>query len=158
MNDKPNAEDRRAHLGFIEDAITRMANESTTLKAWLVPVVTAAYGYAIISSSWVIALVGIIATVVVGWQAAHYLRQERAYRALYAAAVTARTTTFDMDISPMLQRPTSIQANPTDGTQTPKRLSWGPVVRSWSIGGFFGVIIVGGIVIMIGVMLAQKCL
>lgn len=153
MEDKPSAEDRRAHLGFIEDAIARMASEATTLKAWLVPVVTAAYGYAIISRSWVIAVVGVIATLIVGWQAAHYLRQEHACRTLYVSAVVGRATAFDMNIKPLLKRPTPGDKGVKEGGEEPATVSWGLVVRSWSIGGFFGPIAVGGVAIIVGVLI-----
>jgi len=132
MADDANAEDRRAYLGFIEDAITRMASEANTLKAWLVPVVTAAYGYAVVRDSWVVALVGILATAILGWQAANYLRQERAYRDLYGSAITAGSVTFNM--------------NP--GDHLPPWRGKKSVLWSWSVFGFFGSIIIGGLVII----------
>lgn len=125
-------DDRRAYLGFIEDAITRMASEANTLKAWLVPVVTAAYGYAIICDSWVVALVGVLATAVLAWQAANYLRQERAYRNLYEAAITAESVTFNLNTRDHL----------------PSWCGKKSVLWSWSVLGFFGVIIIGGLVII----------
>ena len=95
---------RVAHLEFIQGAIHRMANEANTLKAWLVPVVTAAYGLAITHSSWVIAGLGIVATMVIGWQAACYLRRERAFRDLYVAALKKEVTDFSMDPTNYLKK------------------------------------------------------
>jgi histidine triad (HIT) family protein len=108
-----------------------MAGEANTLKAWLVPVATAAYGFAVVNRSWPVALLGIAATFVMGWQSAHYLRQERAYRALYAAAAKPGTdvTLFDMNPSPYC----------------PRWFGKRSVLSSWSIVGFFGALILAGV-------------
>jgi len=127
------AEDRRTYLGFIQDAITRMAGEANTLKAWLVPVVTAAYGYALVAHSWVVGLVGLLASLAAGYQAAHYLQQERAFRDLYGDAVAGKAEHFHMDIDERVHR---------------WRVEM-KVVCSWSIAGFFGLIATGGLVIVI---------
>jgi len=122
-----------AHLGFIQDAIARMANEANTLKAWLVPVVTAAYGYAVVGRSWTVAALGIAATLVFGWQSAHYLQQEKAYRALYVETLSDKAMLFDMSIK---GRTKSL---------------WGKesALRSWSIWGFFGAFTLAGIAALV---------
>lgn len=78
-------EDRRQHLSFIQDAIARMAHASSSAKGWVLPVVTAAYGFAIVGTSGTVALVGIIATVAFAYIDAHYLQQEQCFRRLYEA-------------------------------------------------------------------------
>mgnify|MGYP000527769890 CR=1 FL=1 len=78
-------EDRRQQLSFIQDAIARMAHASSSAKGWILPVVTAAYGFAIVGTSGTVALVGIVATVAFAYIDAHYLQQEQCFRRLYEA-------------------------------------------------------------------------
>ncbi|MCL2783914.1 MAG: hypothetical protein FWD55_00470 [Propionibacteriaceae bacterium] len=124
---------RITHLTFIQDTITRMANEANTLKAWLVPVVTAAYGYAVIGHSWPVAALGIMASLVFGWQSARYLQQERAFRSLYISAARGEVTPFSMDI--------------TDHTVS----LWGKrsALWTWSVGGFFGTFVAVGVCVVL---------
>ncbi|MDR1441153.1 MAG: hypothetical protein LBJ02_01970 [Bifidobacteriaceae bacterium] len=132
-------QERVAHLGFIQDVITRMAREANTLKAWLVPVATAAYGFALTNHSWPVAALGVAATLVMGWQSAEYLRQERAYRSLYSAAAQpdSAVMSFDMDARPYLR-----------GWLSRKSVLW-----SWSVAGFFGSFIAAGIAVTFAVVL-----
>ncbi len=57
-----NAEDRRQHLSFIQNIINRMAGASSNSKTWLLPIATAAYGYAIANKSIMVTALGMIAT------------------------------------------------------------------------------------------------
>ena len=56
-------EDTRKHLDFIQAIVTRMSAASSTAKAWLLPVVTAAYGYALTQNAESVALLGVGVTV-----------------------------------------------------------------------------------------------
>lgn len=76
-------EDRRQHLAFAQNVISRMAQSSSNTKSWLLPVVTAAYGYSFTKSSVALAVLGIVATVVFAILDVGYLRTERKYRNLY---------------------------------------------------------------------------
>jgi len=126
-------EDRRTHLGFIEDAISRMASEANSLKAWLAPVATASYGYAVVNESWKVALLGVVASVALGWQAASYLRQERAFRVLYDRTVQGETSAYSMDIREFL------------GSWFQRRSA----ILSWSVLGYFGIFALTGLLIMV---------
>jgi len=143
--DDSTPEDWRTYLQLIEDAVGRMAAEANTLKAWLVPVVTAAYGYAIVAHSWVVALVGTAATCIVGFQAAHYLRQEKAFRALYKSAVAHKVAIYTLDIGRISDGQEDSDAQPA--LMSPLVIAWPATVFSWSVGGFFGPIAVGGVLI-----------
>lgn len=79
----PSDEDRRQHLHFIQGVVARMASASASAKTWLLPIVTAAYGYAFIERNWFIATLGIIAVIVFALLDANYLKQERSFRKLY---------------------------------------------------------------------------
>ena len=78
-------EDRRKHLDFIQSVVTRMSAASSNAKAWLLPVVTATYGYALTQCAGSVALLGVGATLLFSYLDANYLRQEKRFRALYKA-------------------------------------------------------------------------
>lgn len=78
---------RLKHLDFIQALISRMSHSSAQAKSWLLPVVVAAYGYALTQRSGSVALLGIAAVLLFCYMDASYLRQERAYRRLYNAVV-----------------------------------------------------------------------
>ena len=81
------ADDHRKHLEFIQDVITRMAGASSSAKGWLLPVVTATYGYAITKTEWAVAALGVLAVVLFGFLDANYLKHERSFRELYKAVI-----------------------------------------------------------------------
>jgi histidine triad (HIT) family protein len=87
---KPSDTERLKHLDFIQALITRMSHSSVQAKSWLLPVVVAAYGYALTQRSGSVALLGIAAVFLFGYMDASYLRQERAYRRLYNAVVEGK--------------------------------------------------------------------
>lgn len=78
-------EDRRKHLEFIQAIIARMSAASANAKGWLLPVVTATYGYALTKDSWPVALLGLGASAIFAFIDAHYLDEEKKYRRLYNA-------------------------------------------------------------------------
>ena len=76
-------EDRRQHLSFIQAVITRMAQASASAKTWLLPIVTATFGFALVQDQPIVALLGVVAALLFGLLDANYLKQERAFRGLY---------------------------------------------------------------------------
>ena len=64
-----------------------MAQSSVQTKSLLLPVVVAAYGYALTQKSVSVSLLGIAAVILFGYIDASYLRQEQAYRRLYNAVI-----------------------------------------------------------------------
>ncbi len=99
MDDNAKAEDRRKHLEFIQAAILRMSQASSQVKTWMLPVVTAAYAYAVINHSWEIALLGVLVTFPALFMDCRYLRTERNYRELYkkVAQPESDIPVFSMD-------------------------------------------------------------
>lgn len=83
-------EDKRKRLKFIRAVVTRMSPASSNAKSWLLPVVTAAYGFALTSSSGSVASLGVVAVLLFSFIDANYLRQERAYRTLYNVVALGR--------------------------------------------------------------------
>ncbi len=127
-----------------------MSAASATAKGWLLPVVTATYGYALTQDDGSVALLGIAAVGLFAMLDANYLRQEQAYRRLYdtVARGSRQVPTFTLDPS---------EADPTTtGPQRSKVLVWighwipgWRVWRSWSIAPFYGGLVVIGLVIVI---------
>lgn len=139
-------EDRRQHLSFIQSVISRMASASASAKTWLLPIVTAAYGYAFVQLSWPIAVLGIAAVAVFALLDANYLKQERSFRDLYDHVARGG------DVPPFSMNPTV--AGPSDRAKVnywPDFQDW----RSWAVAPFYlPLLAIGGALI---VYIALSC-
>lgn len=147
-------EDRRQYLGFIQSVITRMSAASTQAKGWLLPVVTATYGYALTQKADSVALLGIAAVLIFALMDANYLNQERSFRVLYDTVVRGDDIpAFSMN--PSLAAPSGQDAT----TSIPKRWlrsirGWFPpwkVWTSWAVAPFYGTLIIVGAAIWVKV-------
>lgn len=98
------AEDRRKHLEFIQAVVARMSSASVSAKSWLLPVVTATYGYGMTKNAWSVIALGMGAVLLFMFLDAHYLDQEKKFRALYDAVARdiAVVPVFSMDPRPVL--------------------------------------------------------
>lgn len=135
-------ENQRKHLDFIQAAIARMSSASSSAKSWLLPVVTATYGYALTKHADSISALGIVATVVFATLDVQYLRQERAFRALYRAAAAGVVPLYDMNNARYYRRPSR---SGVDTRETSCKLL--AVLRSWSITCFYIPLVVTGIIV-----------
>lgn len=145
-------EDTRKHLDFIQSVITRMSAASSNAKAWLLPVVTAAYGYALTQKADSVALLGVGATALFAYLDANYLRQEKRFRSLYKAVASGQYEIANFSLQPDDLPPEVSTKEMGDWSgSTPKwvnRLLPGPTVwLSWSIGPFYGTLAAVGLVI-----------
>lgn len=132
-------EDRRQHLSFIQAVITRMSQASSSSKAWLLPIVTLTYGYAVTGRSVAVALIGCLAVLVFGTLDANYLKQERAFRKLYDEVSSGRAIpAFSMN--PSLASP--------EGRNSNYWPDWREV-RSWAVAPVYGPLLVVGLGIII---------
>lgn len=145
-------EDRRKHLDYIQAVITRMAGASTSAKGWLLPVVTAAYGYALTKHSESVALLGMGAVTLFMFLDANYLRQEKAFRRLYETVAKRLRPVPDFSLDP------SDADDPIEPDDTTRakfrqwRRRWFPEWRtwlSWSIAPFYGTLLVVGSLIIL---------
>lgn len=134
------SDDRRKHLEFIQAAVSRMAGGSALAKSWLLPVVTATYGYALANRLSSIAFLGVAAVLLFATLDAQYLRQERAFRALYRAASEGRVTTYEMANSSYYNKP-----NGDEEDKRSENCGWDKVVFSWSLAGFYGPVVLFGL-------------
>jgi hypothetical protein len=147
---EPSEEDRRQHLAFIQAVITRMSAASSTAKGWLLPVVTATYGYAMTKGDGRIGLLGITGVLLFAMLDANYLRQEQAYRKLYEAVANKirPIPSFTLD-------PSQADDPPPHDATPPRKLSvwagrWLPAPKvwlSWSVAPFYGSLFLIGLLI-----------
>lgn len=95
MND-----DKRKHLEFIQNVITRMSANSFMLKGWMVTLVSALFALAAKDAQPRYVLVTYVAIPVFWLLDGFYLSQERQYHRLYDAVRSATNTTdYSMDAS-----------------------------------------------------------
>lgn len=145
-------EDRRKHLDYIQAVVTRQSAASSSAKGWLLPVTTAAFGFALTQHLWPLALLGVIAVILFAYLDANYLRSEKAFRKLYNTVTRAERMVprFTLD-------PADADEPPADGT--PEKTKWQKfkqsyvpewsVWRSWSIAPFYVAMLVLGIGVLI---------
>lgn len=136
-------------LNFVQAIIARMSVASSNTKSWLLPVITATYGYALTRDSWKIGFLGVVAVILFAFIDANYLRQERAYRKLYDRIVNRgdKIPSFSLD-------PSYVSDEAHAKMRFVQKLKilirqWFPPFRvwlSWSIAPFYGAFLLVGIV------------
>jgi len=132
-------EDRRQHLSFIQAVVTRMSQASSSAKTWLLPIVTLTYGYAVTQQQFWVAVMGLIAVTIFGVLDANYLKQERAFRALYdKVASGGDIPTFSLN--PTLAGPAGTKVNYWPDWQD---------IRSWAVAPVYGPLLLAGIAIAV---------
>lgn len=154
------ADDRRKHLEFIQSVIARMSAASSSAKSWLLPVVTATYGYALTKHADSVAVLGMCAVALFAFLDANYLKQERAYRQLYDEVANGKTTVepFSLTITSS-HRVVADRGNAPQDARLLSRIcnrvrGWFPepaVWTSWSVGPFYGAFLLLGLLIALKV-------
>lgn len=124
----PVSEDRRKHLEFIQAVIARLASSSTAVKGGGLTVATAAFGFSATKAVPVVAGLGLVVVIFFGILDSYYLREERLFRYLYDDARQGKVDVYSM--------------NKNDYSSKCKRRS---VIRSWSVLGFYGSLLVVGL-------------
>lgn len=127
---------------MVQSVVARMAAASSTTKAWLLPVITATYGYALVRCAFAVALLGLGAALVFGILDAHYLRQERAFRVLFRAIAGGSVGDYDMNANRYFHRP-----NGDGDDEREENCRWWCVIRSWAIGAFYGPLVAVGVLV-----------
>lgn len=135
-------EDKRQHLAFAQSVISRMAQSSSNAKSWLLPVITAAYGYAFTKPSIAVAVLGIVATIVFGILDASYLRTERRYRELYE-----RIAENDIDVPPY-----SLKYKKPGDTRKTDFIELCSTMKAWAFWPFYLTFFVTGIAALISAL------
>lgn len=83
MNADISEESWVSYLGFVQNAITRMAQNSYLLKGWTVTLVAAIFALSLTLDSTFLITIALLPTIVFSVLDAYYLRQERLFRKLY---------------------------------------------------------------------------
>lgn len=96
-NSQMDTEDKRQYLGFIQNVIDRLANNSASLKQWLAAIIALLLTWAVKESDECILIVGVFVSIAFWIMDAQYLRIERAYRVLYRKAVSGETALYDLN-------------------------------------------------------------
>ena len=146
------SEDRRQHLDFIQAIITRMSAASSTTKSWLMPVITATYGFALTERAVSVAVLGVAAVLLFAYLDANYLRQEQRFRRLYRAVAEGSN-----DIAAFSLRPDDA-SSATTSTSAEDWADWMPrwinrffpgpsAWSSWAVGPFYLALVSVGIFI-----------
>lgn len=144
------SEDHRKHLEFIQAIITRMASASVHAKSWLLPVVTAAYGFALTQRSGSIAILGLVAVALFAYVDAQYLKSERQYRKLYLHVVNDRKSIPLYSLDP--KQAQAIEAENAVSKWGTLFRDWWPgryQLLSWSVAPFYGVQFLVGVCVLI---------
>ena len=169
----PDREELHKHLDFIQAVVTRMSAASASTKTWLLPVVTATYGYGMTQNAWSVIALGLVALMLFMFLDAHYLDREKAYRSLYDAVARNQGIPLfsldprDVDRYSQVEdgqkdiAPEDAEYNPGDTQQVGEKsrfaflADWklnSSVWKSWSITPFYGALIVVGALLLVSVL------
>jgi hypothetical protein len=153
-NPRSDPEDKRKHLDLIQAVVTRMSAASSNAKSWLLPVVTAAYGFALTNSSGSVASLGIVSVLLFSYIDANYLREERAYRKLYDVVALG-----EKQVPPFTLNTGHANETLPNTDAVAKKEKAGVIVKrwmpgchiwvSWSIVPFYGTLLLLGICVLI---------
>lgn len=88
-----------AHLGFIQNTISRIGSNSFFIKGWVITIVSAIFVLAIKYSEVKIIYVSVIPVVAFWYLDSFYLRKERIFRKIYnkVASEDGKNINFSMD-------------------------------------------------------------
>lgn len=175
-NKGPSREDLHKHLDFIQAVVTRMSAASTSTKSWLLPVVTATYGYGMTQNAWSVIVLGLGAVLLFMFLDVHYLDREKAYRALYDAVARKKGIPLfsldpsevdrcrqvpegQQDITPDEADDQAKGAVDTSGKEPRFQFlnDWNTdasVWKSWAITPFYGSLLIVGLILLIRVYLS----
>lgn len=145
-------EDRRKHLDYIQGVVTRQSAASAAAKGWLLPIITATFGFALTQHSWPLAALGMVAVVLFAYLDANYLKSEKRYRRLYDTVARSSRSVPLYTLDP-------VDADEPLSTDTPALPAWKRIKRaylpeasiwaSWSIAPFYIALLVAGAGILV---------
>lgn len=140
-------EDRRKHLDYIQAVVTRQSAASSAAKGWLLPIVTATFGFALTQHSWPLAALGMVAVVLFAYLDANYLRSEKKFRRLYntVARSSRQVPLFTLDpVDADEPVPDDAPVLPRWRAFTRKYLPERSIWTSWSIAPFYTALLILG--------------
>lgn len=121
--------DHHKHMDYVQAVINRLAGNSFLMKGWALTVSSALLGLAVSASKPLLALVAAMPALAFWVQDTYFLRQERAFRAMFDDVVAKKIPGFQIKPAPYA-----------------KRQSW-RVAWSISLAAFYGSIIVVSVLV-----------
>lgn len=121
--------DHHKHMDYVQAVINRLAGNSFLMKGWALTVSSALLGLAVSESKPLLALVAAMPALAFWVQDTYFLRQERAFRAMFDDIAAKRVPGFEIRPAPYAKR-------------QPWRMAW-----SISLAGFYGSIIVVSVLV-----------
>lgn len=96
--------DHHKHMDYVQAIITRLANNSVLLKGWALTLSSAVLGFAITQKHAGLALAALVPVTAFWLLDTYYLRQERAFRDMYADIAAKRVRDFRIEPKPYVER------------------------------------------------------
>lgn len=143
---------RIKHLELVQAVIGRLGHNGFLIKGWAVTVAGAFFGFAVNSTNWRLALVGMLPTGAFWGLDAYFLRSERLFRELYS-----RISAQDESVAPFYMSATESEFT----TQASPGVSsyWATAFMRPALSGFYGPILVAALIVMFVVLIggAERC-
>lgn len=116
--------DWHKHMDYVQAIIARLANNSFVMKGWALTLTSALLGFAAARGDALLAFLALVAVLAFWFLDAYFLRQERAFRLMFADVAAKKVTGFSL--------------NPATYA---KQVKWWPTLRSVSLGVFYGALL-----------------
>ena len=145
-------EDHRKHLDLIQTVIARQSSASASAKSWLLPIITATFGFALTQESWGLGAIGAVVIILFALLDANYLHSERLFRNLYAEVIRPGNQVPLYSLNPLdVPAPDSATEKATrESRKKPRRSSLPPwsAWSSWSIAPVYSALLIMSLVVM----------
>ncbi len=117
--------DWHKHMDYVQAIIARLANNSFVMKGWALTLTSALLGFAATRGDALLAFLALVAVLAFWFLDAYFLRQERAFRLMFADVAAKTVTGFTL--------------NPVTYA---KQIKWWPTLRSVSLSVFYGALLI----------------
>lgn len=125
-----NRADWHKHMDYVQAIIARLANNSFVMKGWALTLTSALLGFAATRGDALLAFLALVAVLAFWFLDAYFLRQERAFRLMFADVAAKKVAGFNLNPAPYA-----------------KQVKWWPVLRSVSLGVFYGALLILSLVL-----------
>lgn len=122
--------DWHKHMDYVQAIIARLANNSFVMKGWALTLTSALLGFAATRGDALLAFLALVAVLAFWFLDAYFLRQERAFRLMFADVASKNVAGFNL--------------NPA---RYAEQVKWWPVLRSVSLGVFYGALLMLSLVL-----------
>ncbi len=99
MGEDERKSDKRLHLQFVQNVITRMNTNSFQIKTWTITVFAAFLALAANSKNYIFVFISVFPTLIFYFLDAYYLQQERKFRGLYNDIIAGKIDCYNMPIN-----------------------------------------------------------